>query len=81
MNCFFCCFRYDAQNVVSANERKYNFHDYCCHLCGITTYRKRARALPIREFPFMADRKSEDALLIENGEYAVVCLDCYESLR
>lgn len=74
----FC--RYEALNEISPKERKYNWHDYICHLCGITTYRKRVRALPIRE-PFVADRKNDDALLLENGEYAVVCLDCYESLR
>lgn len=74
--------RFEGPNVIVPQDRVYNFHDYCCHLCSITTYRKRVRALPIREFPFVADRKcSDDALLLENGEYAVVCLDCYESLR
>lgn len=73
--------RFDGTNTISASERKYNWHDYSCNLCNITTYRKRVRALPIREFPIVADRKSDDGLLLENGEYAVVCLDCYESLR
>ncbi|KAL5288524.1 hypothetical protein ACFFRR_009006 [Megaselia abdita] len=75
--------KYESQpNPPSPSERNYNWKDYICHVCGGETYRKRVRALPVNEYPNLKNHKSyADALLLENAEYATVCLDCYEYLR
>ncbi|KPJ17481.1 hypothetical protein RR48_03644 [Papilio machaon] len=67
-----------------------------CFLCGLHSDFTLARILygqpqgnapyfpcllTHQEFPFLVQRRTESSLLLENGDYAVVCLDCYESLR
>jgi len=63
----------EARSPVSPHQRKYNINDYVCYVCGITTYRKRIRALRVmnlkraqesaaagnsQDFPFLRQHKT-----------------------
>lgn len=62
--------------------RAYDFHDYVCYVCGVTTYRKRVKAITVLDFPFLVEHpRPADALVLREGASVAVCLMCYETLN
>ncbi|CAL8096395.1 unnamed protein product [Orchesella dallaii] len=71
---------YESQQVVPPPNRKYSFQKFICAVCGVETYRKRIRALPFQEFPFLEKTRQPGSITLGNNPLAIVCLDCSETL-
>lgn len=71
---------YESQQVIPPPNRKYNIQKFICAVCGVETYRKRIRALPFQEFPFLEKQRQPGSITLGNNPLAVVCLDCSETL-
>ncbi|ODM89989.1 hypothetical protein Ocin01_16694 [Orchesella cincta] len=57
-----------------------NIKNFICSVCGVKTYRKRIRALPFKKFPVLAKSMQPGSFTICKNRFAIVCLDCSETL-
>ncbi|XP_025419743.1 uncharacterized protein LOC112690053 isoform X2 [Sipha flava] len=88
--CTFCYHAYVAQwrdyesssISIPQHERIYNHKEYVCYVCTQRTGRRHIRSLAVNDYPFLRyHRQIDQALLLENGEFAVVCVECYETIH
>lgn len=89
--CMFCYYSlisqwlaYESSPYPEDNNRwhrHYNFHNYVCYICGITTYRKRVCTISVKDFPFLLEHsRPPGALTVLNGECVITCQTCFESI-
>ncbi|KAL5243014.1 hypothetical protein ACI65C_010424 [Semiaphis heraclei] len=88
--CTFCYHAYVAQwrdyesssIPIPQHERSYNHKEYVCYVCTQRAGRRHIRSLAVNDYPFLRyHRQIDQALLLENGEFAVVCVECYETIH
>ncbi|CAG2113453.1 unnamed protein product [Medioppia subpectinata] len=75
---------YNASPFIEDKDpmrRTYNYRDYICFICGVTTFRQRSRSISLKDFPFLLEHsRPSGALTLTDGENVVTCLTCFDSL-